>query len=170
MAVHPEIQKKAQRELDQLLGGDRLPTLADQDDLPYISALLKEIYRWHVPLPISIPKLLREDDDYKGYYLPKGAIVLENVWAVFRDPLTYPEPHKFNPERFMKDGKLGSSIRDPGDRVFGSGRRICPGKYFANRAIFLRIATILATFDIEPGANGNGEVASEIRFQEGIVR
>lgn len=170
MAVHPEIQKKAQGEIDQLLGGDRLPTLADQDDLPYISALLKEIYRWHVPLPISIPKSLREDDDYKGYHLPKGAIVLENVWAVFRDPVTYPEPHVFRPERFLKDGKLDTSVRDPDDRVFGSGRRICPGKHFANRAIFLRIATILATFDLQPSANETGEIESEIRFQEGIVR
>ncbi|KAF9784339.1 cytochrome P450 [Thelephora terrestris] len=170
MALHPEFQKKAQKEIDQLLGRDRLPTLADQDDLPYIWAIVKEIYRWHVPLPINIPKLLREDDDYKGYHLPKGTVFMENVWALFRDPVAYPEPHRFNPERFLKDGKLDSSVRDPDDRVFGSGRRICPGKPFANRAIFLRIATILATFDIEPGVNEKGEVESKVRFEEGIVR
>lgn len=170
MAIHPEIQKKAQREIDQILGGERLPTLADQDDLPYISALVKEIYRWHTPLPISIPKMLREDDDYKGYHIPKGAIVLENVWAVFQDPVMYPEPHLFNPERFLKNGKLNPSVRDPDDRVFGSARRICPGKYFANRTMFLRIATILATFDIQPAVNENGRVPSEIVFREGIVR
>lgn len=170
MAIHPEIQKKAQGEIDQLLGGGRLPTLADQDHLPYISALIKEIYRWHTPLPISIPKLLREDDNYKGYHLPKGATIIENVWAIFHDSAMYPEPHKFNPERFLKDGKLNPSVRDPDDRVFGSARRICPGKHFANRAIFLRIATILATFDIEPGMNDNGQVESEIRILDGIVR
>lgn len=170
MAVHPEIQKKAQREIDQLLGGERLPTLADQDHLPYVSALIKEIFRWHTPLPISIPKSLMADDDYKGYHLPKGAIIMENVWAVFHDPLMYPEPHRFNPERFLKGGKLDPSVRDPDDRAFGSGRRICPGKYFANRAIFLRVATVLATFDIEPGTNENGEVESEVKILEGIVR
>ena len=170
MAVHPEIQKKAQREIHQLLGGERLPTLADQDDLPYISALIKEIYRWHTPLPISIPKLLMEDDNYKGYHLPKGTTILENVWAVFHDPVMYPEPYVFNPERFLKDGKLDPSVRDPDDRVFGSARRICPGRHFANRTIFLRVATILATFDIEPGVNANGEVESEVKILDGIVR
>jgi cytochrome P450 len=170
MAIHPEIQKKAQREIDQLLGRERLPTLADQDHLPYISALIKEIYRWHTPLPISIPKSLREADDYKGYHLPKGATIVENVWAVFHDPVMYPEPHVFIPERFLKDGKLDPSVRNPDDRVFGSARRICPGKYFANRTIFLRVATILATFDIEPGVNEDGGVESEVRVIDGIVR
>ena len=170
MAIHPEIQEKGQREIDQLLGGERLPTLADQDDLPYISALIKEIYRWHTPLPISIPKALMEDDVYKGYHLPKGATVMENVWAIFHDPSVYPEPHIFNPERFLKDGKLDRSVRDPEDRIFGSSRRICPGKHFANRALFLRVATVLAAFDIEPGVDDKGEVASEVEILDGIVR
>lgn len=170
MAIHPEIQENGQKEIDQLLGGERLPTLADQDDLPYISALIKEIYRWHTPLPISIPKALTEDDVYQGYHIPKGATVMENVWAIFHDPSVYPEPHIFNPERFLKDGKLDRSVRDPEDRVFGSSRRICPGKHFANRALFLRVATTLATFNIKPGADGKGEVASEVKILDGIVR
>lgn len=170
MAIHPEIQKRGQEEIDQLLGGERLPVLSDQDDLPYISAMIKEVYRWHTPLPVSIPKALMEDDVYKGYLLPKGATVLENLWAIFQDPAVYPEPHVFNPERFLKDGKLDRSVKDPEDRVFGSSRRICPGKHFASRAIFLRFATILATFDIEPGVNDKGEVESEIKFHESVVR
>jgi cytochrome P450 len=170
MAVNPSIQKKAQKEIDQLLKGERLPTISDWDDLPYVSALIKEMYRWHVPLPISIPKLLKEDDVYKGYRIPKGAIVMENVWAVLYNPKIYPKPHIFDPERFLKDGKLDQSVQDPEDRIFGSARRICPGRHFANRTIFLWIATILATFDIGPGANDKGEVESEVKFREGIVR
>jgi cytochrome P450 len=170
MAVHPEIQKKAQRQIDQVLGGERLPTLADQDNLPYVSALLKETYRWHAPLPMSIPKSLMEDDEYNGYHLPKGATVIENTWVVFHDPVMYLKPDIFDPERFLKDGKFGSSVRDPGGQVFGSSRRICPGKYFANRATLLRIATVLSTFDIGPGVNEKGEVESEVRVLDGIVR
>ena len=170
MAIHPEIQNKAQREIDQLLDGQRLPMLSDQDDLPYITALAKEIYRWHTPLPISIPKSLIEDDEYKGHYIPKGATVMENIWAIFHDPSMYPEPDVFNPERFLKDGRHNPSVRDPGDRVFGSARRVCPGKFFANRTLFLRFATVLAAFDIELGVNEKGMVESEIRFVEGIVR
>jgi len=70
----------------------------------------------------------------------------------------------------LKDGKLDPSVKDPEDRVFGSSRRICPGKHFASHAIFLRFATILATFDVEPGVNEKGEVESEIKFHESIVR
>ena len=136
MAVHPKIQEKAQKEIDQVLGGDHLPTLADQDDLPYISTMVKEIYKWHVPLPISMPKLLREDDNYKGYQLPKGTAIMENIWAAFQDPVMHPEPHIFNPEQFLKYGKLDPSVRNPDDRVFGSARRICPGKPFATAPYF----------------------------------
>jgi cytochrome P450 len=170
MAIHPETQKKAQKEIDQLLEGEHLPTLADQDDLPYVSALIKEIYRWHTPAPISAPKALTEDDIYKGYHIPKGATVIENIWAILHDPSVYPEPHVFNPERFLKDGKLDRSVRDPEDRVFGSSRRICPGRHFANRTLFLRIATVLATFNIEPGVNERGEVASEVKINERLSR
>ena len=170
MATHPDIQKKAQKEIDQLLRGERLPTLTDWDDLPYISAMTKEMYRWHAPAPISIPKLLKEDDVYNGYFLPKGATIMENIWAIFYDPVVYPEPHIFNPERFLKDGKLDPSVKDPEDRVFGSSRRMCPGRHFASRTIFLRITTILATFNIEPGVNDKSEVESEIRFHEGALR
>jgi cytochrome P450 len=116
------------------------------------------------------PKALMEDDIYKGYHIPKGATVIENTWAILHDPSVYPEPHVFNPERFLKDGKLDRSVRDPEDRVFGSGRRICPGRHFANRTLFLRIATVLATFNIEPGVNERGEVASEVKMNEGSVR
>jgi len=170
MAVHPGVQKKAQKEIDQLLKGERLPKISDNDGLPYISALIKEMYRWHVPLPISIPKSLKKDDVYKGYHLPEGAVVIDNIWAVFRNPAVYPEPHIFNPERFLKDGKLDHTVEDPENRVFGSARRICPGRHFANRTVFLTVATVLATFDIEPGTNDEGEVESEVRFHEGIVR
>ena len=170
MAIHPEIQKRAQKEIDQPLGGERLPVLSDQDYLPYISAMIQEVYRWHTPLPLSIPKSLMEDDVYKGYLLPKGATVLENLWAVFQDPVAYPAPHIFNPERFLKDGKLDRSVKDPEDRVFGSSRRIRPGKHFASRANFLRFATIPATLNIEPGVNDKGQVESEIKFHESVVR
>jgi hypothetical protein len=94
----------------------------------------------------------------------------ERLGRFIQSELIYPKPHIFDPERFLKDGKLDQSVQDPEDRVFGSARRICPGRHFANRTIFLRIATILATFDIGPGANDKGEVESEVKFREGIVR
>ena len=72
--------RKAQEELDRIVGVERLPQLSDQDDLPYISALIKELFRWGCPAPIGIPKRAMKDDVYKGYFIPAGATIVENVW------------------------------------------------------------------------------------------
>ena len=80
MALHPDVAKKAQVELDRVVGNERLPELSDRENLPYISALLKELFRWACPTPLGSPKRAMEDDVYKGYRIPAGATILENIW------------------------------------------------------------------------------------------
>ena len=80
MALHPHVVRKAQEELDRVVGNERLPELSDQENLPYISALLKEVLRWTCPLPISIPKRVMKDDVYNGWFIPAGATIIENTW------------------------------------------------------------------------------------------
>lgn len=72
--------RKAQEELDRIVGNDRLPDLSDEEDLPYISALIKELLRWVCPVPFGVPKRVMEDDVYKGYHIPSDATVIENIW------------------------------------------------------------------------------------------
>ena len=72
--------RKAQEELDRVVGGERLPQLSDQEDLPYVSALIKELFRWTCPVPFGVPKRVTEDNVYKGYFIPAGATIVENVW------------------------------------------------------------------------------------------
>ena len=72
--------RKAQEELDRIVGGERLPQLSDQEDLPYVSALIKELLRWSCLAPFGVPKRAMEDDLYKGYFIPAGATVIENIW------------------------------------------------------------------------------------------
>ena len=79
MTLHPQVVKKAQEELDRVVGNDRLPELSDRENLPYVSALLKEVLRWGCPLPIGIPKRVMEDDVYRGYRIPAGATIIENI-------------------------------------------------------------------------------------------
>ena len=84
MTLHPEIQKRAQAELDAVLG-DRLPTFADKDDLPFVTAVMKEVLRWIPVLPLAVPHRAMSTDQYKGYFIPAGASVLGNTWyAVVR--------------------------------------------------------------------------------------
>lgn len=80
MTIHPEIQKKAQEELDRVIGPDRLPTWEDRSQLPYIDAILKETLRWNAATPLGVPHAVIQDDVYEGMFIPGGATVIPNVW------------------------------------------------------------------------------------------
>ena len=82
MALHPHVVRKAQEELDRVVGSERLPEISDQENLPYISALMKELLRWSCPLPLGVPKQVMEDDVYDGWFIPAGATIIENIWYV----------------------------------------------------------------------------------------
>ena len=73
------MQAKAQEEIDFIMGGERLPTFADRERLPYICALTKEIFRWNTVAPVGFPHSAREDNEYNGYYIPKGATIIPNI-------------------------------------------------------------------------------------------
>lgn len=76
MTLHPEIQKKAQTELDEVVGANRFPDFDDYDSLPYIQAILLESARWLPVAPLGLPHRLTTDDYYNGYFIPKGTVVL----------------------------------------------------------------------------------------------
>ena len=86
MIVNPEAQKKAQTEIDALLSTsgrlDRLPTFTDRKDLPYVDAVIKEVFRWFPVLPFAVPHRATRDDIYNGYFIPKDATVMGNAWSV----------------------------------------------------------------------------------------
>ncbi|KAF9816954.1 hypothetical protein IEO21_03719 [Rhodonia placenta] len=80
IALHPEVLRKAQAEIDEKIGPSRLPTLEDRASLPYVECIVKEAYRWNPVLPAGIPHQLREDDEYRGYHIPRGSMVISNIW------------------------------------------------------------------------------------------
>jgi len=123
MVLNPKVMRKAQEELDRVVGKGHLPDFSDRENLPYIDAVVKEVLRWNPPVPIAVPNRAMQDDVYRGYLIPAGATVIQNVWAVFHDPNIYPDPYTFNPDRFLKDGKINPLVFNPEDRVFGTGRR-----------------------------------------------
>ncbi|CAE6452922.1 unnamed protein product [Rhizoctonia solani] len=149
MIHNPDVQTKAQEELDAVLGNQRLPTMEDQDSLPYISRVIKEVLRWRPVVPLGVPHACAEDDTYKGYAIPKGAVVMGNAWAMCHNPEVYSNPESFNPDRFIDPAT-------PDPPVFGFGRRICPGQHFAEASLFLALATMLAIFDIQPAKDKQG--------------
>lgn len=80
MTQNPDIQAKAQRELESVLGPDRMPTFEDKDSLPYLTAIVKECLRWEPVAPVAIPHQCVQDDVYEGYHIPAGATVIANSW------------------------------------------------------------------------------------------
>ncbi|KAJ7616483.1 cytochrome P450 [Roridomyces roridus] len=177
MLRNPEAQKRAQLELDGVLGfgiGARLPDFQDRHSgaLPYVCALIKEVLRWENVAPISLPHRLTDDadDEYKGYRIPAGSIVLENIWALMHDEELFPDPKSFNPERFLQDGKLKPDIMDPELVVFGSGRRTCSGRQLALDSLWLTIASILATMDIKKAVDEEGkEIEPSYEYVAAVV-
>ncbi|KAI0683655.1 cytochrome P450 [Cerioporus squamosus] len=150
MASNPPIQKRAQDALDTMVGPDRLPTLEDKPDLPYITAIVKECLRWRSVVPLSVPHVAVQEDQYEGYCIPAGSVVIANTWAYSRHTKYYPDPETFKPERFLlESGELNPDVLDP--RRWPSdtgGGQICPGRYFAEASLFTVIASVLRTFDI----------------------
>ncbi|KAJ7611293.1 cytochrome P450 [Roridomyces roridus] len=156
MVLYPEVMAKAQKEIDSVIGDARLPKLSDKDDLPYLSALVTEVHRWHTAGPTGIPHCLTEDDVHNGWFIPKGTIVIANIWKMTHDSRVYTDPMVFNPERFIPREGKGPEM-DPTNLVFGFGRRICPGRVLAEASVWLIVATTLAVFDISRDPDG-GEI------------
>jgi len=151
MVLYPDVQERAYAEITRVCGTDRLPTFEDRPELPFIDAVVRETQRWAPVVPMGIPHTTAEDDVYNGEFIPKGTVVIVNVWAICSDPARFPAPSEFRPERFLSPN--GKSLADDTDLsvdlVFGFGRRICPGKHLAEASLWPAIAAMLAVFRFE---------------------
>lgn len=159
---------------------------------------MKELSRWHSVVPLGTPSALtclldddpmlirlvvphfsREDDEYNGYFIPKGTAVMGNAWyglssmvtgfterliyrAIMHDPDIFDDPMEFKPERYLnidpatKKFVINTSILDPEVAAFGFGRRICPGRHLSNEALSLMAASLLSAFTVNAPKDENG--------------
>ncbi|KAF5636967.1 cytochrome P450 monooxygenase [Fusarium tjaetaba] len=162
LATHPEVVEKAHQELDRVIGQDRFPTWADEPNLPYIRAIIKENQRWRSISPMSksggaeyryvhdadqekgFPHYTSKDDVYNGYYIPKNCVVRVNHW--------YSNPEKFDPDRFIDHTQSAAASANAVDASgrdhfsYGGGKRICPGIHLAERSLFMMTSRMLQTF------------------------
>ncbi|KAI9454956.1 cytochrome P450 [Russula earlei] len=165
--LHPGVQRRAQGEIDAVTGRERFPTFEDRPSLPFVDAVCKEVLRWRPPAPLHVPHAATEDHVYEGFFIPKGAWLLGNIWAILHDPDVYPEPEVFNPERFLDSN---GSLRDDFTliAVYGFGKRVCPGRYFADATLFIVAATVLSVFNIEKTRNSD-DSPFQYTFSGGLV-
>ncbi|KAI0351255.1 cytochrome P450 [Trametes cingulata] len=182
MGVYPAVQKKAQDELDAVVGPDRLPTYADLEQMPYLNALYLEVLRWNPVVPLGtstrhlatyrcsereteiadegVPHAVLDNDFYEGYYIPKGSIVMVNQWKMLHDPEIYADPFTFDPERFLPSGSENGKEPelDPRKIAFGFGRRICPGIHLAEPSILMVAAMLLSVYHISDPRTADDDV------------
>ncbi|EKM55770.1 uncharacterized protein PHACADRAFT_256631 [Phanerochaete carnosa HHB-10118-sp] len=157
MLMNPDIQRKAQEEIDRVVGNGRLPDFTDRDLLPYVECVVKETMRWHPVAPLSAPHRATEDDEYHGMYIPKGALIISNSRSITWDERKFHDPLSFKPERFLPKPEGAGEVLPQGG-VFGWGRRICPGRYLADNMVWIAIVRILAVFDVGKARDADGNV------------
>lgn len=175
---NPEVQRKAQQEIDRVVGKERLPAWDDIPNLPYTNLVLQETYRMNPLSPLGIPHASVADDVYNGMFIPKGTIVYQNVWAMCNDTSVYADPSRFWPERYLPVGQGGNGEPFPAGN-FGFGRRsvrpvkrwcvhfvcsdivrsICIGRNLAENSLLIVLATMLATVDIDWPVGEDGRPA-----------
>ncbi|TXG70750.1 hypothetical protein EZV62_005685 [Acer yangbiense] len=144
---HPEIMRKACKELEEVVGKDNIVEEFHIPKLYYLAAILKETFRLHPPAPL-VPRSPCTTQTISEYTIPKGSRVLFNVWAMQRDPEAWENPLEFQPERFLLDAGRGDFKGNNYSFLpFGSGRRICPGISLAEKMILYVVSTLLHSFE-----------------------
>ncbi|XP_077521137.1 cytochrome P450 2U1-like [Amblyomma americanum] len=148
-AAHRDtIQARVQKEIDEVIGSQRLPTWQDRKDMPFTLACVWEMDRWQTAAPVGLPRVAGDDIVVDGLFIPKGTVVLFNIWAVHNNPACWDEPQLFKPSRFLnEDGSIMD--RKPPELIpFSLGRRSCPGEMFASIETFLLITLLLQRYDV----------------------
>lgn len=148
MTIHPDIQRRAQAEIDSVIGHERLPRMDDKDSLPFLDCIIQELHRVSPAVPV-VPHCVMADDSYEGYDIPKGSSVYGNIWAMCRDRSVYTNPDTFDPTRFIARPGHPAQL-DPRTFTFGFGARVCPGRHVAQAQVFIAAAHLLWAYNFSP--------------------
>ncbi|CAF9929816.1 MAG: hypothetical protein HETSPECPRED_007462 [Heterodermia speciosa] len=173
--AYPDVQRRAQAEIDAVMGEERSPQWSDFEKLPYINMIIKESHRWRPVSPLGVSHALGEDNEVDGMFLPKGSTVVLNVWAMHHDPATWTDPEHFIPERFEPYPALAptyaaSGAWDQRDHYgYGAGRRICPGIHLAERNLFIGVAKLLWAFDFRVKGGEGLNTSAETGLSQGFL-
>ncbi|KAM3955653.1 putative cytochrome P450 303a1 [Aphomia sociella] len=142
-----EVQKKAQEEIDRIVGRDRPPCLDDRDNMPYCTAIVHESVRHFMGRTFGVPHRALKKTKLAGYDIPEDTMVVSNFTNILMDEDLFPDPYSFKPERFLVDG----AVKLPDHYFpFGIFKHRCMGDVLAKCNIFIFTTTMLQRFSFLP--------------------
>ncbi|XP_072406294.1 cytochrome P450 2K1-like isoform X2 [Chiloscyllium punctatum] len=147
MMKYPDIQRKVQEEIDQVIGAGRAPVTEDRKRMPYTDAVIHEIQRFANIVPMNLPHSTTEDTHVKGHFIPKGTYVIPVLTSVLRDKTQWKTPKEFNPAHFLDAD--GNFVKRDAFMPFSAGRRVCAGEALAKVELFLFFTTLLQKFHFQ---------------------
>ncbi|MEE6506783.1 hypothetical protein FKM82_007853 [Ascaphus truei] len=154
MLAYPEIQKKIQNEIDDVLGSQKCPSLEDRVRLPYTDAVIHEVQRFASIIPTGLPHAALYDIKFKGYTIPKDTQIITFLHSALYDVKYWDKPEQFNPGRFLDEN--GKFVKNEAHIPFGAGKRSCIGEALAKTEIFIFLVSLLQKFTLSssPGKSG----------------
>ncbi|XP_051534498.1 cytochrome P450 2G1-like [Myxocyprinus asiaticus] len=152
---HPHIQEQIQKEIDRVIGPNRIPTMDDRKSLPFTDAVIHEVQRYLDIVPLSIPHYATQDISFRGYVIPKDTVIIPLLHSVLKDKGQWETPWTFNPEHFLDAN--GNFKKNPAFIPFSAGKRSCVGESLARMELFLFIVSLLQKFNFS-SPNGPDDI------------
>ncbi|XP_008060176.1 cytochrome P450 2D17-like isoform X2 [Carlito syrichta] len=144
MILHPEVQRRVQREIDEVIGQARRPEMADQARMPFTIAVVHEVQRFADIIPLGVPHMTSRDIEVQGFLIPKGTTLFTNLSSVLKDEAVWEKPLRFHPEHFLD--AQGHFVKQEAFMPFSAGRRSCLGEPLARMELFLFFTCLLQRF------------------------
>ncbi|XP_072519054.1 cytochrome P450 2F2-like [Salminus brasiliensis] len=144
LITHPEIQERCQQEIDEVLEGKAHASFEDRLNMPYVQAVIYECQRIASTVPLSVPHCTSRDTELMGYSIPKGTLIIPNLYSVLNEEGQWKFPHEFNPANFLNE--QGQFEKPEAFMPFSVGPRTCLGEGLARMELFLILVTLLRHF------------------------
>uniref|UniRef100_A0A8C1WPT9 Cytochrome P450, family 2, subfamily Y, polypeptide 3 n=1 Tax=Cyprinus carpio TaxID=7962 RepID=A0A8C1WPT9_CYPCA len=151
---HTHIQEQMQKEIDRVIGQNRVPTMDDRKSLPFTDAVIHEVQRYLDIIPLNVPHYATHDISFRGYIIPKDTVIIPMLHSVLRDEEQWETPWTFNPEHFLDDN--GNFKKNPAFIPFSAGKRSCVGESLARMELFLFIVSLLQKFSFSSPKGPDG--------------
>ncbi|XP_058164838.1 cytochrome P450 2D17-like isoform X1 [Dasypus novemcinctus] len=160
MVLHPDVQRRVQKEIDEVIGPGRQPEMKDQALMPFTNAVVHEVQRYGNIIPLGVRHITSRDTEVQGFLIPKGTTLILNLSSVLKDETVWEKPHRFHPEHFLD--AQGRFVKQEAFLPFSAGRRACLGEPLARMELFLFFTCLLQRFSFSvpagqppPSTHGN---------------